>query len=304
MMTNISLRYSLRFILLTGLNLLGTLSMVLCYLLVPLSAVYAESDRWYLDGQPVIEGIADKDREGYFGHKLTITNGSASGTESWSDGKCGGTYTGSMTWTPPPAFMQPGSTINFSMTAKTTVQNTCGSRSIGSGGWLKAEGTTIVKAIDESSPSASGTYTVPKGSPGSKLQMWVTVGVANQHGIVYYNYVYKGAGSSPTTVPQKAKTEDPPPGPLTGKLPKLTGENAEAFITRVTNNPIYVSADPTDLPPSQRKWIKIMPGEYETKDKVICVGKNWTVRTSSGSKAVITWKTTYSMILEEKAGLM
>jgi hypothetical protein len=147
---------------------------------------------WYLDGQPVIEKEQFVNNEWYFNQSLDVTSGSASGAVTWSDGySCGGTYTGSMTWTPPPDYMQPGGVINFSMTSATQVQNTCGSRSIGSGGWIKAEGTTIVKALDESAPSASGTYTVPNGSAGQTLNMWTTGGVANLHFTVYYNYVYK-----------------------------------------------------------------------------------------------------------------
>jgi hypothetical protein len=147
---------------------------------------------WYLDGQPVIEKEQFVNNEWYFNQSLDVTSSSASGAVTWSDGySCGGTYTGSMTWTPPPDYMQPGGVINFSMTSATQVQNTCGSLSIGSGGWIKAEGTTIVKALDESAPSASGTYTVPNGSAGQTLNMWTTGGVANLHFTVYYNYVYK-----------------------------------------------------------------------------------------------------------------
>jgi len=159
------------------------------------STATAAGGGWYLDGEPVIEKENAVNDE-YHTYSLTATNGSASGVYTWSDGECGGTYTGSMTWTPPPAYMQPGSVINFSMTSNTAVQNTCGSRSVGSGGWIKAEGTTIVKALDETSPSASGTYTVPDGRAGQKLQMWATIGVANLHVTVYYNYVYQSTGTT------------------------------------------------------------------------------------------------------------
>jgi len=151
---------------------------------------------WYMDGAPFIQKNPLKDTAAYFGKKLSISDGSASGSQSWKEdvSKCSGTYTGSNTWTPPPSFMQPGSKINFTASAKTTAQNTCGSLSIGSACSLKVEETYIVRAADSVPtvpPSATGTYTVRTGSPGSKMAVVVNVYAANLVGYVTYNYTYK-----------------------------------------------------------------------------------------------------------------
>jgi len=297
--------YGLCFIFIRFLSLLAMISLVLCSIFIPITAVNADGDGWYVEGQPVIEKENFVNDKCYFQQSLNITNGSASGSVTWSDcdgGKCGGTYTGSMTWTLPPAYMQPGTKINFSMTAKTSVSNNCGSRSIGSGGWIKAEGTTIVKAIDETSPSASGTYMVPNGAAGQKLQMWATIQVANLHGTVYYNYVYKGTGTAITPSVKPLTSEDPSPGQLIDKLPIPEKGETLAFITEVDGNPIYVSADPADIPPSQRKWVKIMPGKYKYGNPSVQVlGKGWIVRTPAGSEAIITYKTTAFVIMQPKS---
>jgi hypothetical protein len=267
------------------------------------AAIIAAADGWYLEGQPIIEKSIYHNDECYQ-YKLAVTNGSASGTTTWSDcgsGKCGGTYTGSMTWTPPPAFMAPGAKITFTMTAKTSVQNKCGSRSIGSGGWIKADGATIVKAIDATSPAASGTFTVPGGSPGAKMQLWATVEVANQNSTVTYNYVFRGRGSAPAAPAGAGPSRrDDSPGLLANSLPALANKEVEAFITLVTGNPVYVSADPEDMPPSQRKWVRIAPLDNKKDKKFVKLGKGWTVRTPAGSEAVITFKTTAFSILGEK----
>ena len=292
--------YFQRLKLLFGIRLLAALFLLLYYPYGSIPAHSAEEGGWYLEGPPIIEKSRFVDNEFYFGQKISISDGSASGTVNWSDGsKCGGTYVGSVTWTPPPSLMLPGSKINFSMTAKTTVNNTCGSRSIDSFGWIKAEGVTIVKALEASSPAAGGTYTVPPGSPGRKLQMWATAKVANLNGTVSYNYVYKGTGTTlrPSTKPPTS--EDPPPGQLIDKLPIPEKGEKLASITLVDGNPIYVSADPVDMPPSQRKWRKIMPGKDKQVQQVL--GKGWTVRTPAGSEAIITYKTTAFVIMQPKS---
>ncbi len=81
--------------------------------------------------------------------------------------------------------------------------------------------------------------------------------------------------------------EDPPPGTLIDKLPDLKGtEQYRGYIEKIEGNPIYVSADSPLLPPSERKWVKFMPG-----DKNILLYDNWTVRTPSGAETVLRFST-------------
>lgn len=106
----------------------------------------------------------------------------------------------------------------------------------------------------------------------------------------------KGTGVSSST----AATEDPPPGPLIDKLPDvdMKSQNLQ-LIERVEGNPIYVSADPHEVPPSQRKWVKIMPGDY-TQNNYIFIDANWTVRTPSGAETVMRTKTGCLWNLKER----
>ncbi len=143
---------------------------------------------WYMDGSPVIQKSEYKDNQCYFNKQLTISSGSASGSQAWTNvgcleggGNCHGTATGSVTYTPPPSFMQPGSKVNFSISEKTTHQNTCGEKGIGSQGWIKDGNSTIVSAWS-STPSSSGTYTVPPGSAGAKMSLVASLWAAGLQG--------------------------------------------------------------------------------------------------------------------------
>jgi len=153
---------------------------------------------WYLDGAPVIDKAnLSPDDDCRSGRKLTISDGSASGSMSWKDcnyhTKCNGTYTGSVTWTPPPSFMEPGSKIKFTMSEKSTEQDYyCDRQNFSSSGWIKVDGAFIVEVMDYThTPTATAFYTVRTGSPGAKMVVYVGVGMESGHGSVTYNYTYR-----------------------------------------------------------------------------------------------------------------
>ena len=118
---------------------------------------------------------------------------------------------------------------------------------------------------------------------------------AGNRGLIVSGMFSAGSGASiPPSTQTPAKTiEDTPPGPLADKLPAVDlTKKGVCFITKVEGKPIYVSADSPSLPPSQRKWVKIMPGEYsKTHDNAIYIGEHWTVRTPSGSETVMRSQT-------------
>jgi hypothetical protein len=151
---------------------------------------------WYLVGSPEIyKNPFNKEDCSYFGFRLTVSDGSAVGSRSWKDcsnqTKCSGTYTGSATWTKPPAYMEPGSKISFAGNARTTANNTCGYRNMSSAVTVKINGGILLEVIESRSPSGSAVYTVPKGSPGSKLVIEVSPQTASLYARVTYTYVYK-----------------------------------------------------------------------------------------------------------------
>lgn len=152
---------------------------------------------WYLDGSPTVYRIPPApDDCNYFGKMLTIVPGEATGVQSWKDcsgqSKCSGSYSGFVTWTTPPSFMQPGSKVTFTMSERTTSQNTCGYRNLGSSGGLKVDGALIMEVMEYTrTPTQTVTYTVKTGSPGAKLVIVVDVQAASLKGTVTYNYTYK-----------------------------------------------------------------------------------------------------------------
>ena len=253
----------------------------------PVSADSGEG--WYLVGAPFIKkGNIRDDNGACSGNTISISDGSARGSMSCIQpsntySKCGGTWTGTVAWTPPPSFMQPGSKINFTASVKTTGPD-CqmhGTRvwiwdgEVGSGYIVDAwdDDTTHVAA------SGSGTYTVRTGSPGARLYFTVVMEIANiWDNSVTYNYTYKDSGtpapaSTPSTFSPKAYDA---PGPLVDSLPAPTGEEPAGFVKEFKGT-VYVSAGPFDLPPSQQKWI-IVKGRT-------ALYKGWNTWTAPGSEA-------------------
>lgn len=99
--------------------------------------------------------------------------------------------------------------------------------------------------------------------------------------------------------PDIDRGEDPPPGPLTDKLPDYGGQKTHrGYIEKIEGKPIYISADPITLPPSERKWVKFMPGE-----KNILLFGDWTIRTPSGAKIVAKWTTGARYEMKERSWL-
>jgi len=113
---------------------------------------------------------------------------------------------------------------------------------------------------------------------------------AGDRGLVVSGTFGADSGASvPSSTPAQT-TQDPPPGPLIEKLPPVDWNQKNlSFIETVEGNPIYVSADSSDLPPSQRNWVEIMPGDY--KGKGIVIGEGWTVRTPGGAETVMRGRT-------------
>jgi hypothetical protein len=158
---------------------------------------------WHRNGPTIKTSPLPKDNNCYFGYGIKMSNGGATGTQSWKEagctknkGGCSGTYTGEVTWTVPPAFLKPGSAIPFKVTAKTVAKNTCGSLNIGSWVAMKSGGPqAFVTVSDAAAPGklmeAKTTWTVPKGQPNQNLIFEVGIQAANLSGRATYTYVYK-----------------------------------------------------------------------------------------------------------------
>ena len=151
---------------------------------------------WHLVGSPEIyKNPFPKDSCDYFGYKLSVSDGSAIGSQSWKDcsnqTKCSGTYTGSVTWTKPPAYIAPGSKVSFTGNVRTTANNTCGYRNKSSTVTVKINNGIFLEVIESRSPTGTAVYTAPKGSPNSTLVIEVLLQAASLNGKVKYTYVYK-----------------------------------------------------------------------------------------------------------------
>lgn len=155
---------------------------------------------WYQDGAPVItKKDCGKPSDFYPSCGITVSSGSSTGFQTWYDfnspGKCGGTYTGTITWTPPPAYLKPGDKYLPNLAAQITEQNSCGSLSMGA--WVSIQtsiGGLNYDCNSSSKPCSSfkdKSFTVPEGTAGQKLAIDVSCHPVNLGGYCTYNYVYK-----------------------------------------------------------------------------------------------------------------
>jgi len=253
---------------------------------------------WYLDGAPVIiKGVVKNGTEACSGNTISISDGSASGSMSCLQPsntylKCDGTYTGTVAWTPPPSFMQPGSEINFTASVKKT-----GPECIlnGTEVWIWNGNTyeeLIVDAYalvtDHVATSRTGTCTVRTGVPGAMLLIKVDILIANFYGSqVRYNYIYSDSGTPAPKAPPSTPYPISPkaydaPGPLVDSLPAPPGEEPAGFVQEFKGT-VYVSAGPFDLPPSQQKWMAVK-GRTE-------VYTGWNIRTAPDSGVLFKFHT-------------
>ncbi len=297
-MIHVRLLHWLRFILICSFILLLLLPPLPYSPLSSVSPVSADGDGWYLDGQPVITRDKDQDNPPcYINRKVTVSDGAGAGTVTNSTAcfKESSVYNAQIKWSSPPEYLRPGSTVDFSMTAGSN-----GGTISQASGVIKINNGTLLEVHDLRQPSNKAAYAIPSGSAGAKLEIYVSFMACGLHGYVTYNYVYKGMGTSTApatqpTQPAQATTDKGAPGPLTDKLP--VPEKPLAFIERISGGPIYVSADSPDLPPSQRKWVKIPPGEkMYTK-----LAEGWTVRTPEGAETVIKYKNTEIMVCTDRS---
>jgi S-layer protein (TIGR01567 family) len=159
----------------------------------------ADGEGWYLQGEPVIT----KDKEidlppCYTDRTVTVSNGEGHGGQTYS-AECfkerSGTHSSDVTWTPPPAYMKPGSNISFSMTCTSPFDDISTSGLIGA----TNVGTIVEGRSTNPQGNSTATYTVPNGSPGDELELYANfVVISGLHGDVVYKYKYQEAGTVET----------------------------------------------------------------------------------------------------------
>ena len=242
--------------------------MILFLALFVLSGIAWSQDNgegWYLQGDPVIT----KDKEidlppCYTGRTVTVANGEGHGSQKYS-AECfkegSGTYSSDVTWTQPPAYMNPGSNISFSMTFNSPDENP-------TSGLIKAGGRTIVEG-DSRNPhgKSKANYTVPEGLPGDELELYANfVMISGLHGYVTYKYRYD------TVDPRSSETFDPK------SLKPRTG----FYISEVLGV-IYVVRDGKQIP--AKNGFQLRVGDViETSDE------SWAVLSHEGDKFKIETK--------------
>ncbi len=154
---------------------------------------------WHRDGAPKTEKTLPQADACYPSSTLDISDGAATGIREWAEcpgnpPKCTGTYVGSVTWSPPPAYLQPGKEVEITATAGTKANNTCGSRNFGSWLQIKLNGSNIVLAGESQytgPPRATGKFTAPQGKPGDRMVIEVILQAASLNGKVHYTFVYR-----------------------------------------------------------------------------------------------------------------
>lgn len=271
----------LRSVMLLSLSLVLLLPAVLV-----VTPVSADGEGWYLQGEPVINKDKDQDNPPcYVNRRITVTSGQISGQVTYS-AECfkegSGAYTGQFNWNPPPAYLKPGENITFTATA-------VGSRGVKTTtGIIKAGGKNIVDIMTSSPQTQAAVYTVPRGSNGNEMEIFAGAGSCGLTGGVLYKYKYLVPGAA-----APATTDKGAPGRLVGKLPPFTPK-PWTCVTAIEGGPIYITADSPDLLPSERRWVKFMPGENTVVDP------GWIVWTPPGSKAAIKTRSCHVIKLGEK----
>ena len=171
------------------------------------ASVSSDGEGWYLQGNPVITKDEEIDLPPcYTGRTVTVSNGKGHGSQTYSadcfkDGS--GTYSSDVTWTKPPAYMKPGSSISFSMKFTSPDENP-------TGGSIKAGEDTILEGSSTNPEGkSSATYTVPNGSPSDEMEIYTSfVMISGLHGHVTYKYKYQGAIT--TAAPANQPSQLPP----------------------------------------------------------------------------------------------
>ncbi|MCX6005811.1 MAG: hypothetical protein NTZ34_00925 [Chloroflexi bacterium] len=193
-----------------------------------ISQVSADSGGgWYQDGAPVItKKDCGKPNDFYPSCDITIASGSCTAYFTWFDynspGKCSGTHTGAITWTPPPAYLKPGDKYLPNLAAQTTKQDSCGD--LGSSTWVSIEASIGGFGYDcgvrpPCSSCMDKSFTVPAGTAGQKLAIDVNCHPVVGAGYCTYNYVYKGSGTPPASTPPPVPA--PPSSQTTTKQDEL-----------------------------------------------------------------------------------
>jgi hypothetical protein len=159
-----------------------------------------------------------KDDNCIFSHKVAVSSGSFTSSGSWHAGTkvgCmyGETISGSdsttVTWTPPPAQLNPGDKLTLNGSTKVTAQGTWADQTFSGSGWLgltKANnclgcvmaGTlrffemTVAGRYSSlsNSDSKSGTIQIPSGNSGDELDISFHGGGRGGSAIFSYTYVY------------------------------------------------------------------------------------------------------------------
>jgi S-layer protein (TIGR01567 family) len=161
---------------------------------------------WYLQGEPVITKDEEIDLPPcYNSRTIDVSNGRAHGSVIVSSSpECfphggAGTFSGDVTWTPPPSYLKPGRTIDFSITCTWTGPESDSVRNSGLIGWnFGSGGTTIVEGDSRYPQPSKGSYIVPEGSAGDELNVYViATAISGLMGNIVYKYKYRGGAELP-----------------------------------------------------------------------------------------------------------
>jgi hypothetical protein len=211
--------------------LLFSLCVVLILALLPyfpafnVCPVSADAEGWYREGQPILNKDKDQDLPPcYTNRKVTVSDGMGTGTVTLST-ECfekSLTYTSQVKWTSPPPSLQPGSKVTFSMSASSN-----GDTVSQAGGGIKINNGALLEVHDIRQPTNTAAYTVPIGSAGSKLEIYISYIACGLHGYATYNYIYKGAGTTTAAIPSNI--------PYTS--PDVRSDTADIGTPRVNNPP-------------------------------------------------------------------
>jgi S-layer protein (TIGR01567 family) len=161
---------------------------------------------WYLQGEPVITKDQEVDLPPcYTSRTIEVSNGRAHGSlivssspECFPHGGAG-KFSGDVTWNPPPSYLKPNTTINFSVACTWTGPESDSARDSGLIGWnFGSGGTTIVDGDSRYPQPSKGSFIVPDNSAGDEMNVYVIANaVSGLFGNIVYKYKYQGGAELP-----------------------------------------------------------------------------------------------------------
>ncbi|MEW6573777.1 MAG: copper amine oxidase N-terminal domain-containing protein [Bacillota bacterium] len=159
---------------------------------------------WKLQSVTTANLKVNEDREWYWNHKFTLSDGHGSGGLSWKDSYNSGSVSFQASWTGLSPTLLPGTKVPVVFNLSTSASQTGGYRNMGGGLYLKVNGMKIGDDVKNGGSTDSlpppttekREFDVPTGKDGDVMEIFISYGNNAGSGNIIYKYVYSGSAPS------------------------------------------------------------------------------------------------------------